>query len=78
MLVGVLEAVVIGDQKGFSLESQRKDIQIHIREAGQVTRRLGAVLCSLESRYGDNTPLKVSRLNQKGTSGAQAFKFLYL
>ena len=78
VLVGVLEAVIIGDQNGLSLESQRQDIQIHVLEAGQVTRRLCAVLCSLESRYGDSTPLKVSRLNQKGTSGAQAFKFLNL
>ena len=78
MLEGVLETIIIGDQKGLGLESQREDIQIHIRETGQITRRLGAVLCSLESRYGDCTPLKVSRLNQKGTSRAQAFKFLYL
>jgi hypothetical protein len=78
MLVGVLEAVIIGDQNGLCLKSQRQDIQIHIREARQVTRRLGTILCSLESRCGDSTPLKVSRLNQKGTSGAQAFKFLNL
>ena len=78
MLVGVLEAVIIGDQNGLSLKRQRKDIQIHIREARQVARCFCAVLCSLESRCGNSTPLKVSRLNQKGTGRAQAFKFLNL
>ena len=75
---GVLQAIVIGDQRKTKAEGQRQHVKVNIGKTGEVTGEGGCLTRLVQPCRGNLLPLDINRRYQHGTCRTEALQFLSL